>query len=549
MARQNIAYLVSDEWNAQRRHRPNDHYLRTAKAFLETYYTPPLGNYRIVYVNTLKEIVGDLSQRFQRGDDKVGNVTVVLHGALDPRAAARERERIALPIEGRIPRPLSAQELQDELANLGDTLNQAAGTRRALADLRGQRFDAGSTLTFMGCFFGGQQGILDAFREFFGGNLTVFAPKQYQGFTMKKPAGGAGRQNVGQWIQELAGMGLLQVPSDALFRALGSQVLNSTVLRRLGEVMFTPQSDFVPSSLLDLGYVPVMYLLPLNAPTNVSELRTYPQDQQVGVDWGVSQPPGGRQTLVQLQNRFRQNLPGKLEPVSSVHWGGTAATLIQQRRPGGQQGPATQGPQPATGNLAGVRPFRVVPGQPNPIQAQMARQRQAEEARRRAAEDASRRAREEAARRTHEEALRRSREDAARRAREEAARRARAEAENRAREEAARRAREEAARRAREEAARRAREEAQRRALAQQLARIRAPIRSTVRPEFWPRPKPKPPKPPTVTVEFGPVTITRITPPKPRTPPYVAIGGPVTITQPKRPTQTINIPGKWYIKK
>ena len=76
MARQNIAYLVSDEWNAQRRHRPNDHYLRTAKAFLETYYTPPLGNYRIVYVNTLKEIVGDLSQRFQRGDDKVGNVTV-----------------------------------------------------------------------------------------------------------------------------------------------------------------------------------------------------------------------------------------------------------------------------------------------------------------------------------------------------------------------------------------------------------------------------------------------------------------------------------------
>jgi hypothetical protein len=51
MDRQNIAYIV---WGTRQ---PFDNYLTIGMALLQTYFTPPFGNYTVVPANTFWEVL------------------------------------------------------------------------------------------------------------------------------------------------------------------------------------------------------------------------------------------------------------------------------------------------------------------------------------------------------------------------------------------------------------------------------------------------------------------------------------------------------------
>jgi len=168
MTRQNIVYVISDNWAPRRKHELKDESLRTLRAALELYFKPPLGKYQIVYVNTFEDILTNLFRRFSQNEDKVGNLIIALHGT---------EHGVKLPIFGKIQGFLNHKELQMHLAGLLDILNDRADTKRRFEDLRGRRIDSQTTLAFFGCNFGKNQQLMDDLREFLGGNLTVFAPK------------------------------------------------------------------------------------------------------------------------------------------------------------------------------------------------------------------------------------------------------------------------------------------------------------------------------------------------------------------------------------
>ena len=297
----NIVYIVSDNRVTQK---PIDPYLKAASTVLELYFAHPLGDYRVIYVNTFPEIVNDLLRRSSQSHEKIDHLIMVTHG--QP-AAKPGAEKILLPISTGSSLH-GAQELADELANLGDVLNQGRKTRSQLQTLRTQNIDERTVLTILGCVIGRNENMLNAFREFFGGKITVFAPKKYQGFKSIKIPGGIGLHNIDKIVDMLIEMKMLNVPETALWRAMAKPTMRSLLMRRLQELWVTPLDGVIPLPLAQIGYLPVMYILPEGLPDEPN-FFILPKNQRVGYEWGAVFPKGHPRTTVQLQNMLEGMLP------------------------------------------------------------------------------------------------------------------------------------------------------------------------------------------------------------------------------------------------
>lgn len=302
-----VAYIASD--NAQWPASPSDQHLRQGKAFLQTYFRRPLGPHtEVVCVRNFREVIDDLTSRLGRRD-RVGNVLVFLHGQPMPGGGMG----IKMPIRGQ-PGPSfighDATQVTDQLDMLYADLQERRKTRRALRRLTEKQLDAQSTLTFLGCSIGTEQQILDEFRKFLGGQLTVFAPKLVH--TLQPKSGDLDRPGVmATFVDDLIALGLLAKTSpDALFDRMGRRLLQTQLRQRLDQVLYTAPNEFAPRSLLEHGLLLFSYLVKEGGNEHDPRQWIPAFRQEMGKHWAASTPPGARVSGTMLMQRLRQTLPG-----------------------------------------------------------------------------------------------------------------------------------------------------------------------------------------------------------------------------------------------
>lgn len=308
MKRQNVAYLISN--NLDKPTNPTDPYLGYMKFLLETYYSPPLGNYTVVYVNTFREVIEDLIKRLKK-DKQVGNIILVAHAAPESNPYRIRLPVISIPNPVMDRRGLDAIELKIELDKLTKSLKTAE--RKTFVDLIQHKFDEKSTLTLMVCIIGNDRRIADAFQSFLGGKLTVFAPKHYIGVVLRKllPTSST------PLIDTLSNMGLINLTQDPLYKTIQKRTMLTELLQKLEKVKCV--SDQGEKS------IPLLVM-------KINGKQVYPQSQVVGADWSVSAPQETLQDGHAIQRRLFHVLPGG-ETLAPPPTPKLPKQLIQLRRP------------------------------------------------------------------------------------------------------------------------------------------------------------------------------------------------------------------------